>query len=197
MDFYAVVPASRACFDNPLTNNPTSSRILQEKAGNPDHYSAAILNNMACNHSLIAVEETGELVGDPMEVKLFEFGQFTLNQSHPDPEVISAFDSQRGHSGVVLRRFEFDADLQRMSVVCDNSLTRGCQIYAKGSPEMMLTIMAADSVPSNYHEILNEYAAHGFRVLAIASRPIDRARAAAMSREEGEVGLRFDGFEVF
>ena len=151
MDFYAVVPAYSAKFKAPLINNLTNSRIMQEKARDTQHYSAAILSNMACNHSLIVVEESGQLIGDPMEVKLFEFGQFTLNQSHPDPEVISAFDSQRGHSGLVLRRFEFDADLQRMSVVCLNSLSGGCEIYAKGSPEMMLTIMDQSSVPNNYH----------------------------------------------
>ena len=40
---------------------------------------------MASNHSIIKIEETEELVGDPMEIKLFEFGQFSLNQSNSDP----------------------------------------------------------------------------------------------------------------
>jgi len=34
-------------------------------------YYLPILNNMASNHSIIKIEETGELIGDPMEVKLF------------------------------------------------------------------------------------------------------------------------------
>lgn len=60
---------------------------------------------MASNHSIIRIEETGELVGDPMEIKLFEFGQFTLNQSNTDPEVIFSFESARKQGGKVYRRF--------------------------------------------------------------------------------------------
>jgi len=37
-----------------------------------------------------------------------------------------------------------------MSVICRNSATNGCEIYAKGSPEMMSTIMREDSIPKNY-----------------------------------------------
>lgn len=85
-----------------------------------------------------------------MEVKAFQFGRYKLNQSHTDPEVIFGFESQRGHSGVIYRRFEFDADLQRMSVICRNSATNGCEIYAKGSPEMMNTIMSPETIPKNY-----------------------------------------------
>lgn len=32
------------------------------------------LNNMAMNHTIVNVQQTGENVGDPMEIKLFEFG---------------------------------------------------------------------------------------------------------------------------
>ena len=34
-------------------------------------YLFEMLNNMASNHSIIKIEESGELVGDPMEIKLF------------------------------------------------------------------------------------------------------------------------------
>jgi len=36
----------------------------------------------------------------------------------------------------------------------------------------MKTIMKNSSIPKNYDHILKEYASHGFRVLAIASKPI-------------------------
>jgi hypothetical protein len=60
---------------------------------------------MASNHSIIKIEATKQLIGDPMEVKLFEFGRFNLNQSHEDPEVIFSFESDRGHNGQIYRRF--------------------------------------------------------------------------------------------
>ena len=36
----------------------------------------------------------------------------------------------------------------------------------------MLNIMRNSSIPKNYNEMLKEYASHGFRVLAIASKNI-------------------------
>lgn len=32
--------------------------------------------------------------------------------------------------------------------------------------------MQKSSMPNNYYDVLKEYASHGFRVLAIASKPI-------------------------
>jgi magnesium-transporting ATPase (P-type) len=46
---------------------------------------------MAANHSIIKIEATNELVGDPMEVKVFEFGRYILNQSLEDPDVIFGY----------------------------------------------------------------------------------------------------------
>lgn len=129
---------------------------------------------MASNHSIIRLEDTGELIGDPMEIKLLEFGEFTLNQSNSDPQVIFSFESKRDQTGEVYRRFDFDSDVQRMSVVCKLTVNKEIEhyAYAKGSPEIMLTIMEKSSVPSNYQEVLKEYTSNGFRVLAIASKKI-------------------------
>jgi cation-transporting P-type ATPase 13A2 len=59
-----------------------------------------------------------------------------------------------------------------MSVVAKSSMTEGWQVLTKGSPEIMATIMKKNSMPKNYNEVLKEYASHGFRVLAIASKSI-------------------------
>jgi cation-transporting P-type ATPase 13A2 len=132
-----------------------------------------------------------------MEIKTFEFGRFHLNQSHSDPNVIFGFESDRGHNGQVFRRFEFDSDLQRMSVICRNSVTKGCEVYCKGSPEIMTTIMQKQFIPPNYNEILKQYASHGFRVLSIASKVVSEGDMHKLSRGEAESELVFNGFEVF
>lgn len=72
---------------------------------NKKPYYLPILNNMATNHSIIKIEHTNELIGDPMEVKTFNFGRFSLNQSHEDPDAIFSFESDRGHNGTVYRRY--------------------------------------------------------------------------------------------
>lgn len=150
---------------------------------------------MASNHSIIKIEETEELVGDPMEIKLFEFGNFKLNQSNSDPEIIFSFESNRNHRGDVYRRYEFDSDVQRMSVLVGENKS-SYYAYSKGSPEMMLTIMNPRTVPQNYHAMLTSYASSGFRVLAIASRSVG-GDILKLSRADVERDLTFNGFEVF
>ena len=56
-------------------------------------------------------------------------------------------------------------------------------MYAKGSPEMMATIMNKDSIPADYTRTLNEYASNGFRVLAIASKKIGNNVYKTITRE--------------
>ena len=47
---------------------------------------------MATNHSLSVIEESGEIVGDPMEVKLFEFGEFQVsNENHHHESILFSF----------------------------------------------------------------------------------------------------------
>jgi magnesium-transporting ATPase (P-type) len=70
-----------------------------------------------------------------------------------------------------------------MSVVCKVQDTNGLYAYAKGSPEMMATIMAKESLPRDYSEVLKEYTSNGFRVLAIASKRIDSSDYKSITRE--------------
>lgn len=79
-----------------------------------------------------------------------------------------------------------------MSVVCKSS--KGCGVYAKGSPEIMTTIMQASSIPKNYSEILKQYASHGFRVLAIGSKQISEGEIKNITRATAEKDLIFNGF---
>lgn len=104
MDFDTLIPCNKGTFGDRIKNNLKKKYdIHDELKAKP--YLYEIFNNMASNHSIIRIEETGELVGDPMEIKLFEFGQFTLNQSNTDPEVIFSFESARKQGGKVYRRF--------------------------------------------------------------------------------------------
>jgi cation-transporting ATPase 13A3/4/5 len=77
-----------------------------------------------------------------------------------------------------------------MSVVCKIGTGNEVQhvAYAKGSPEIMVTIMDKKSVPSNYSEVLKEYTSNGFRVLAIASKKVE-GNIKALSRDEAESNL--------
>lgn len=62
---------------------------------------------------------------------------------------------------------------------------------------MMLNIMKNSSVPKNYNEMLKEYASHGFRVLAVASKNVSEEEMKELNRDDIERDLSFNGFEVF
>jgi cation-transporting ATPase 13A2 len=84
-----------------------------------------------------------------------------------------AFSSARGHKGFVLKRFDFDSQLFRMSAIGKSSVTADdLFIYVKGSPEIMIDIFRKETIPPNYQDILKQYASQGFRVLAMGSRRI-------------------------
>lgn len=69
MDFESLIPAHGSKFYPAIRNNP-NQKINIEDLVKKESYMEHILNNMASNHSIIRLEETGELIGDPMEVKL-------------------------------------------------------------------------------------------------------------------------------
>ena len=71
-------------------------------------------------------------------------------------------------AGFVLQRFDFESNLQRMSVIVK---TKNGQ-YEKALDDAF-RIMDEKSVPANYKEVLKEYASSGFRILAIAHRKIE------------------------
>ena len=71
-----------------------------------------------------------------MEVTAFKVGAFRMvNSPRDDEDAIYGFESERGHCGMVYRRFAFESELQRMSVVCKNQNSDIVRVYAKGSPE--------------------------------------------------------------
>lgn len=84
MDFECLIPAEGGKF-YPTVTNRVDKRPNVEALLEKEKYLYGIFNNMASNHSIIRLEDTGELIGDPMEIKLLEFGEFTLNQSNSDP----------------------------------------------------------------------------------------------------------------
>ncbi|EPB68759.1 P-type ATPase of unknown pump specificity [Ancylostoma ceylanicum] len=75
----------------------------------------------------------------------------------------------------IIRQFTFSSSLQRMSVIVFNpsSDDRTMTLYCKGSPEMVHSLCDPSSVPPNYFPVVNEYAQHGFRLIAVARRTLN------------------------
>ncbi|KEP60060.1 UNVERIFIED_CONTAM: cation-transporting ATPase, putative [Hammondia hammondi] len=86
----------------------------------------------------------------------------------PDPFVENK-RSLRGALAIV-RRFDFDASLQRMSVVAVDTDSRSYFVYCKGSTEVLRTLCDRRTLPADLEERLHRFSASGYRVIALAGR---------------------------
>jgi len=65
-----------------------------------------ILYNFGSNHSLIENLRSKEIIGDPMELKVFEFGDFKFDYTqNKNADLMFSFKNQHGISGDVLKVF--------------------------------------------------------------------------------------------
>ncbi|KAF2275170.1 uncharacterized protein EI97DRAFT_79087 [Westerdykella ornata] len=206
-----------------------ASKILPESAYDRDptiDYSThkAALYTMATCHSLRVIDD--ELVGDPLDVKMFNFtgwsfqeGEHRRGAEDADPDqklspsvarpppgreydIDNADGDEHRHPLElgVLKAFEFVSQLRRASVIVRQFGSKDGQIYVKGAPECMKDICRADSFPAEYEELLAYYTHKGFRVIACATKTIKKLnwlKIQKMKREEAESDLTFVGFIIF
>lgn len=184
-----------------------------------------ILYTMATCHSLRKIDD--ELVGDPLDVKMFDFTGWSYeegeqksgNSGDDDPEQKLSpsvarpppgreFDiddneddpSRKAVELGVLKSFEFVSQLRRASVIVRQFGSKSGQVYVKGAPEVMKDICRPESFPTDYEELLAFYTHRGFRVIACATKTIAKLnwlKVQKMKREEAEGQLDFVGFIIF
>ncbi|TAQ90389.1 hypothetical protein B7494_g1281 [Chlorociboria aeruginascens] len=190
---------------------------------NYDSHKAALYTMATC-HSLRVVD--GELLGDPLDLKMFEFTGWSFEEGEQRPR--DAEDEEQGGispsiarppTGMeydldddaqnptkspielgVLKSFEFVSHLRRASVIVRNFGSQGCDVYVKGAPECMKDICRAESFPSEYEELLSHYTHRGYRVIACATKHISKlnwVKVQKMTRDDAESELDFIGFIVF
>lgn len=182
----------------------------------------AILYTMATCHSLREVD--GELLGDPLDVKMFEFTDWRFEEmgqkagdddegAPPGPSAIARpplgfntrIEEVEGHQDTpvelgVLKSFEFVSQLRRASVVVGQSGSTGGDVYVKGAPECMNEICDPQTLPNDYEDLLGYYTHRGFRVIACATKHItslDWLQVRKMTRQNAESDLTFLGFIIF
>ncbi|KAI0840195.1 hypothetical protein F5Y06DRAFT_263921 [Hypoxylon sp. FL0890] len=185
----------------------------------------AALFTMATCHSLRSVD--GELIGDPLDVKMFEFTGWTFEEGNqgstdqdddeqgglspsvarPPPATLydtDEYGSAHGQNAPIelgiLRTFEFVSQLRRASVIVRAFGQQSGNIYVKGAPECMRDICRPESFPSDYDELLSYYTHKGYRVIACATKYIKKlswVKSQKIKRDEVEKDLDFVGFIIF
>ncbi|KAJ6784857.1 hypothetical protein PWT90_00877 [Aphanocladium album] len=201
-----IVSAETGAFSDVLTESSSFGPVMS--AQSPPSLQQAALYTMATCHSLRSVDE--ELVGDPLDLKMFEFTNWSFEEGTQ-----STGDGEDDESGLapstakppngqlelgVLKSFEFVSQLRRASVVVRQFGKKSGDIFVKGAPEAMREICDPDSFPADYEELLSHYTHKGYRVIGCATRHIKKLswiKVQKMTREEVESGLRFVGFIIF
>ncbi|GKT50259.1 putative CDP-alcohol phosphatidyltransferase class-I family protein [Colletotrichum spaethianum] len=224
LDIFGVRVASPTTgkFTNVLTD---PSSLVLDQAGDSASKLKAALFTMATCHSLRSVDD--ELMGDPLDLKMFEFTRWSFEEGKQGPneaddqdqgslspsvarppaeysDMLRGTTARRDQSASfelgVLRSFEFVSQLRRASVIVRQFGQQSGDIYVKGAPECMREICREDSFPIDYDEQLAYYTHKGYRVIGCATRHIPKlswVKAQKMKRHEAESNLEFTGFIIF
>ncbi|CAJ0587354.1 unnamed protein product, partial [Mesorhabditis spiculigera] len=154
----------------------------------------------------------GELHGDPLDLILFNETKWRFEESKGDdaedkrhasvvrpPDGDTATYDEQAYP--VIRQFTFSSALQRMSVIVstDTDEEQGkCEIFVKGSPEIIESLCDPNTVPEEYQKVVNSYAQRGYRLIAAAKRVLNLNRADALKipRQEVESQLQLLGLIV-
>ncbi|XP_030755212.1 probable cation-transporting ATPase 13A3 [Sitophilus oryzae] len=196
LDLLCVVPVSEAAFKSPVTTVNTLSYDT-------------FLYGLVCCHSLTTIEKN--IVGDPLDLKMFQSTDWTLDDG--DIADTNKFDiiyptvlkPPRGHGSEdnleigILREFPFSSSAQRMGVIIRRLTGSHFEYYCKGSPEKILDLVKKETVPPDFHDVLEKYAHEGYRVIALAHKKLklNYTKVQKVQRESIEKDLNFLGLLVF
>ncbi|XP_042852286.1 polyamine-transporting ATPase 13A2 isoform X4 [Panthera tigris] len=173
-----------------------------------------LLRALATCHALTRLQDTP--VGDPMDLKMVESTGWVLEEG---PAADSAFGAQvlavmkpplqepqlQGMEEPpapvsVLSRFPFSSALQRMDVVVAWPGAAQPEAYVKGAPELVAGLCDPETVPTDFAQMLQSYTAAGYRVVALASKPLPIApsleAAQRLTRDTVEQDLSLLGLLV-
>jgi len=158
---------------------------------------------MASCHALVIVKK--KTIGDTLDKEMFNGTRWELEEVIGREDRIITFINSRENSKSksasrlgIIKRFDFNSKLQRMSVLVKNMKTERMRLYIKGSPEKMAELSRPETLPSNFTDILSLYTQRGCRVIALGTKSLnlnleDCHRA---NREEIEKDVDFLGFLV-
>lgn len=182
---------------------PGEVRVFSEPVTDPMDLNDKFFHLLSCCHTATVVH--GRLVGDPLDLKMFEFTGCVLEEPDHSPDdqnlagtTIRPFEGS-GNELKIIRSFPFDATLKRQSVLIKDVVEDSFEFYTKGAPEVIKEHCRVETVPEDFDDLLGYYARHGQRVVACAYRRVveDVDELMVVGREQIEQGLHFLGFIVF
>ena len=141
-----------------------------------------------------------KLVGDPIDVKMFEALDWIMKENdssngeqNADPLVLNyirpkseedigiRLQNNNNNDNIrdkikeryelgIVKRFDFSSKLQRMTTISKNINENYFKAFCKGSPEKLRELCKPETIPLNFDDTLNAYTTKGYRVLAMAAK---------------------------
>ncbi|XP_055343769.1 polyamine-transporting ATPase 13A3-like isoform X2 [Paramacrobiotus metropolitanus] len=203
-----VLPAKDAKFREPIEDFQNSTDGTPRSADSP------LIRALAACHSLVEVQ--GKLLGDPLDVIMFESTGWVLEEKSVIRNVSEGTKTvkitmarpkedqvEKGHGGThveMLREFPFTSSLQRMAVIAQVQPNAEVEFYVKGAPEKVMAMCDPHSVPVDFLDQLAHFSSVGNRVIAVAYKPAGHLEPhviAKVKREEIEHNLQLLGLVIF
>ncbi|KAE9552932.1 hypothetical protein FO519_003846, partial [Halicephalobus sp. NKZ332] len=174
-----------------------------------------LLKAIATCHSLTCIDN--ELCGDPLDLIPFKKTGWIMEEIQPEEKIeetarfdmlqrtvvrspIAQFKDKSDIELAILRQFTFSSSLQRMAVVVHDIAehSHAMHLYVKGAPEIIASLCNPETIPLDYFNIVNKYAQHGYRLIAVAVKDFEMSYAKAMKvkREIVETNLTMLGLVV-
>ncbi|RKP21240.1 hypothetical protein ROZALSC1DRAFT_27340 [Rozella allomycis CSF55] len=147
---------------------------------------------MSTCHSLHNVD--GKLVGDPIDVKMFELTGLEISDSPLNELETIIHNKNHSESFSILKIHEFIASLRRTSVIVQRKDSNDLKVYVKGAPES-LRGLCVDLKKDLFDSQLKIYTSLGYRVIAVAYKNINQDEN-YNDRQLIENNLNFLGFII-
>ncbi|XP_041976131.1 polyamine-transporting ATPase 13A3-like [Aricia agestis] len=211
LDFYTIIPTNEGEKFGRKVDDVSSLSVK-----------SPLVQALASCHSLTSIQ--GELKGDPLDLKMFEFTQWVLEEPGPEntrydnltPAIVKPatshnedlqdldnydpFTMEIPYEIGLLRRFHFSSSQQSMGVIARVLGQPSMVYYVKGAPEKVAGMCTPTTLPENFSSVLTEYTSNGFRVIGLAYKKLDRKMkwvdAQRLKRESIECDMTFLGFLV-
>lgn len=170
---------------------------------------------MASCHSWVLVGD--KIIGDPLETEMFQSSGWKITENLGADNVVDSDitmfvspqtvnwlveckDKGECYKLGVLKRYDFSSELQRMSIIVQNYLDGKTVLFCKGSPEQMYELFDKNTVPTEYHDVLQSYTHFGLRVIALGYRNLKLKLSDLKNnseRSDVETNITFLGFLIF
>nr|XP_004657661.2 polyamine-transporting ATPase 13A2 isoform X2 [Jaculus jaculus] len=195
---------------------PLKGQVFLPLVPEPRHLPPGpLLRALATCHALSQLGDTP--VGDPMDLKMVESTGWVLEEGSaadsaaPATQVLAVMRPPPWDSRLqameeppepisILCRFPFSSALQRMVVVVVWPGAAQPEAYVKGSPELVAGLCSPETVPTDFAQVLQSYTAAGYRVVALAGKPLpimpNLEAAQQLTRDTVEQELSFLGLLV-